>query len=466
MRFAVFLALPVLAAGLLLPAFRPPPEAPFYLGGIQVNEPDHAVWVEALRSAGLDTVAVTVYARQGDWDSANLWHEPEEPWVVHEARAARDAGLQVVLVLRVALDHAFERNRYFWHGMIQPRTDAEVEEWFDRYERFAVEWGRIAERQGIGVLAIASELNSLTNTVPVDEVPGLEEYWSNAEKVERENARLLANAGEVGERRLWLRGRAEHDGLPDYLDTRAAAHAAWARQVAWLDAPDPVARINDRRRLLESRWQRLVDRVREVYSGTLTYAANFDQYESVSFWDRLDLLSVNAYFPLRRRYQPGLSAADLEAQLTARWRTLLRSLDAFRRARGLDGRRVLFSEIGYVARANSTIEPWASTGLSVVPSAAGPEVLVWEDQPADPRERALALRALYRAHLDAGGELLAGLLWWKLSTRLEHRAVEPFVAVLGAGDPLLAEMRPFGERLSADRWRRRLAERVHAALPG
>ena len=104
----------------------------FYLGGIQVNEPDHDAWVRALAESGMNTVAVTVYAKQGDWDSTNLWWEEEEPWVIAEARAARRRGLDVALVLRVALDHAFERNKFFWHGMIMPDSDDALNEWFNR----------------------------------------------------------------------------------------------------------------------------------------------------------------------------------------------------------------------------------------------------------------------------------------------------------------------------------------------
>ena len=127
----------------------------------------------------MNTVAVTVYAKQGDWDSTNLWWEQEEPWVIAEARAARRRGLDVVLVLRVALDHAFERNKFFWHGMIMPDSDQALDLWFDRYSDYVLKWARIADEEGIDVLAIGSELNSLTNTVPVDELPALEEYWSN-----------------------------------------------------------------------------------------------------------------------------------------------------------------------------------------------------------------------------------------------------------------------------------------------
>ena len=94
----------------------------FFLGGIQVNEPDQEAWVRTLDEVGMNTVAVTVYARQGDWDSANLWFDDEAPWAVNEIRVAKARGLKVVLVLRVALDHAFERNKFFWHGMIMPHT--------------------------------------------------------------------------------------------------------------------------------------------------------------------------------------------------------------------------------------------------------------------------------------------------------------------------------------------------------
>ncbi|MGB6001731.1 MAG: hypothetical protein WBI00_14725, partial [Thermoanaerobaculia bacterium] len=76
----------------------------FFLGGIQVDEPDHEAWVRTLDEVGMNTVAVTVYARQGDWDTANLWFDDEAPWVVNEIRVAKSHGLKVVLVLRVALD--------------------------------------------------------------------------------------------------------------------------------------------------------------------------------------------------------------------------------------------------------------------------------------------------------------------------------------------------------------------------
>ena len=434
----------------------------FYLGGIQVNEPDHDAWVQALAESGMNTVAVTVYAKQGDWDSTNLWWEEEEPWVIAEARAARRRGLDVALVLRVALDHAFERNKFFWHGMIMPDSDDALNEWFDRYSDYVLKWARIAEEEGIDVLAIGSELNSLTNTVSVDELPALEEYWSNEEKVERENARVLEHREAIEGKQIWVRGNEGYEGIEPYLDDRATAHAHWAEEVSFLDATDPVARVNARRQLVAGRWIELIERVRKVYRGPLTYAANFDQFESVSFWNKLDLISINAYFPLRKRDLPDTSVRSRTSLFKTRWTNILQTVDALRVRQGIPAHRVLFTELGYTRRANSTIEPWAANGFSVLSSPSGSRLMIWEEQPDEPSERAEAVRGLYEANLAMGGDFLAGILYWKLSTEPAHLEVEPFVLIIGdkaEDDPLLAELQRFTSELPVDRRRSRWISR-------
>jgi hypothetical protein len=418
----------------------------FLLGGIQVNEPDHYAWIDALDEGGFNTAAITVYAKQGDWDSANLWFEEEEPWVVGEAIVAKEKGLHVVLVLRVALDHAFERNKFFWHGMIMPPSDREVGEWFDRYEDFVGQWARIAEDVGIDVLAVGSELNSLTNTVEVDEIPALEEYWANEEKVDGENAKILAHREEIEGRDIWVRGNDDYETLEPYLADRSVAHAAWAREISYQDDAEPITRINDRRRLLRSRWVELIGKTREIYSGTITYAANFDQYYFVDFWDQLDLIGINAYFPLRHRDLPDELGGDRVALFRSRWSTILHEIDDFRRQQGVPEHRVLFTELGYVKRANSTIQPWEAHGFTVLPSGEGPKLMVWEDQPEEPLERAQAVEGLFEANREFRGGMLAGILYWKLSTEPLHEEVEPFVLLIGdrvEEDPLLRSLQMF-----------------------
>jgi hypothetical protein len=460
LRLAIPATLSFLVVVLVVDTYRSQ-RGDFYLGGIQVNEADHVHWVETLERSGMNTVAVTVYAHQGDWDSSNLWFEDDEPWVIHEVREAKRQGLKVVLVLRVALDHAFERNRFFWHGMIMPATDDDLQEWFSRYRGFARKWARVAQDEGIDVLAVASELNSLTNTLEIDSIPSLEEYWSNSEKVELEDQKVLAHEDEIERRHLWAPGGEAFGSLDSLLDEKAREHGVWARAMAYLDEPDPLTSINARRKGLRENWARVISEVRQEFEGQLTYAANFDQYHMVAFWDRLDLMGINAYFPLRRRQLPASEFSQLEPLLEARWKTILESILEFQDDQNLDRMRVLFTELGYVRRANSTIEPWAASGFSVLPSDEGTRLMIWEDQPTERRERAAAVAGLYKANRSLGGDLLAGILYWKLSTEPAHEEEEPFVLIIGdraPEDPLLEELQRFRWRRPIDEWLRRVGQ--------
>ena len=51
-------------------------------------------------------------------------------------------------------------------------------------------------------------------------------------------------------------------------------------------------------------WERLIDSVRNVYNGKVTYAANWDNYENVTFWDKLDFIGIDAYFPITKAKHP------------------------------------------------------------------------------------------------------------------------------------------------------------------
>ena len=115
----------------------------FMLGGIQVNEPDYERWTSTIKDVGMNTVEVTVYAKQGPWDSDLIWWEDTEPAVINEIVAAKKAGLKVVLILRIALDHYFKENKFLWHGMIAPRNDYLLESWFNKYEKFVTKWGKL-----------------------------------------------------------------------------------------------------------------------------------------------------------------------------------------------------------------------------------------------------------------------------------------------------------------------------------
>ena len=52
-------------------------------------------------------------------------------------------------------------------------------------------------------------------------------------------------------------------------------------------------------------WRRVIRAVRARFSGSLTYGANgADAWTRVRFWDALDLIGIDAYFPLSKGGSP------------------------------------------------------------------------------------------------------------------------------------------------------------------
>ena len=55
-------------------------------------------------------------------------------------------------------------------------------------------------------------------------------------------------------------------------------------------------------------WISLIKEIRSIYSGPLTYAANWDEFFTipVSFWKKLDFAGLDAYFPLSEEGTPAV----------------------------------------------------------------------------------------------------------------------------------------------------------------
>ena len=102
----------------------------------------------------------------------------------------------------------------------------------------------------------------------------------------------------------------------------------------------------------ESEWRELIARMRSSTEAPLTYAANWADYEKIRFWDALDAIGVQAYFPLA----DSLFNPDME-ELEKSWNQHLRKLNAF--AEEWD-RDIVFTELGYDISANAAFKPWKS----------------------------------------------------------------------------------------------------------
>ena len=95
-------------------------------------------------------------------------------------------------------------------------------------------------------------------------------------------------------------------------------------------------------------WRAIIAAVRAVYDGHITYAANWDRVTRVPFWDAVDAIGVQAYFPVG----PADAARDV---IVEGWRAPLAVLGGL--AKGLD-KPVVFTEVGYALSRDAPREPW------------------------------------------------------------------------------------------------------------
>jgi hypothetical protein len=96
-------------------------------------------------------------------------------------------------------------------------------------------------------------------------------------------------------------------------------------------------------------WTRLIGQIRTVYTGKLTYAANWDEYKSTPFWGALDYVGVDAYFPLSEARDP--SVVELRENWK-RWKNEIREVSE------KADRPVLFTEYGYRSMDYTAKKPW------------------------------------------------------------------------------------------------------------
>ncbi len=415
----------------------------FYLGGIQINEPDDREWIQTLDAVGMNTVSVTVYARQSEWDSEELLFDAQDTVAVNEIRLAKAEGLRVTLILRILLDTKYPKNEFLWHGMIMPKTESQLATWFDTYADYVERWARISQREDVDLLFIGSEMNALSATTPIDTLPTLVNYYLDEEKQLAARNELLSFEDSLETKHLWVRGGGNYPTLEDYLSARQRANSSWAAQVAYTDQPNALERTNQRRSEMDRHWRKLIARVRTQFSGKLGYAANFDNYHEVGFWSSLDYIGINAYFKLRD--QLSLRGPALSDSLTKSWLRIFAEIDSFRIRQNIPDQKVIFTELGYTYRKYATLEPWSAAGFSIVAEDSLRRLIVWDEQPIDYQERALAVRALFEAHKSYERRLLQGILYWKLSTKDYHLPYEPFMLHVSKDmkDPLLLELRKF-----------------------
>jgi hypothetical protein len=145
----------------------------------------------------------------------------------------------------------------------------------------------------------------------------------------------------------------------------------------------------------------ILKRVRSTYSGPLTYAANWDDVEDTVIWGDLDVIGINAFYPLATRanapfaelLQSSRTIALQVGQLAERWH-----------------KPFVFTEFGYTTRKDPALRPWE-----------WPEALT--NVVIDEQAQAQAYRALLAAVIEQ--PWFAGLFAWRLYADPEDVSQEP-----------------------------------------
>ena len=158
---------------------------------------------------------------------------------------------------------------------------------------------------------------------------------------------------------IWVKG----DGWPgDFKLTSEADWKAWEKEyTAYLMEQAEIAEAykvdmlcvgTELRQVVKERpqyWNSLIAEVKQTYSGKLTYASNWDNYENVKFWDQLDYIGIDAYFPVSEKETPD------KASLEAGWQKVIPGLQQI--SQQYD-KPVLFTEYGYQSKNFAAAGHW------------------------------------------------------------------------------------------------------------
>lgn len=96
-------------------------------------------------------------------------------------------------------------------------------------------------------------------------------------------------------------------------------------------------------------WKELIQKIKKIYKGKITYAENWDTYKNVPFINKLDYIGIDAYFPLAKEKTPTVF------EIEKAWKPIkldIKELSVKYR------KPILFTEFGYQSKDFATLEPW------------------------------------------------------------------------------------------------------------
>ena len=143
------------------------------------------------------------------------------------------------------------------------------------------------------------------------------------------------------------------------------------------------------------KWEILIQKIRGIYSGKITYAANWgNEFEDLAFADKLDYIGINCYYPLSKKVK------SHEKDLTNGFRKIAQKI---KQKSIQTGKPVLFTEIGF----RSIQAPWVQPHED------------HKGQQLSQQDQALCYKIVLK-ELEKQ-PWCSGIFWWKWPSYLHHR---------------------------------------------
>lgn len=144
----------------------------------------------------------------------------------------------------------------------------------------------------------------------------------------------------------------------------------------------------------QEEWREMITKVKQIYHGPIVYAANWwQEFEQITFWDELDYIGLNLYYPLSKK--DTVTVRDLIDGMNT-------GLPIIEKVALKYNKRVLLTEVGFT----STPKPWKRPH-----EHRQGEPVYFDDQ-------VLCYEAIFNSFWDQ--EWFQGFYWWKWPTYLEN----------------------------------------------
>ncbi len=177
---------------------------------------------------------------------------------------------------------------------------------------------------------------------------------------------------------------------------------------------DPTKVCSDGKTYTE-KWGEIIDAVRAVYSGKITYAATYWTVNKVGFWDKVDYIGVDAYYPLSTVDDPTVDQM-VDAWVKPHFNPWIRDtllggksiVDYYKALSAQYDKQVIFTEVGFRSMQGANKDPGVFGSGGTV----------------DLQEQVDAYTALFRVMENYGGQWLAGSFMWSYYS-FEHPMAPP-----------------------------------------